>query len=86
MPIVEETIDELAGTYFSNMDMIVGYHQVRMGVNEEYKIAFKIHQGYFQLRAMPFGLTNAPATFQCAMDLVSTTFISKFVIVFWMIF
>lgn len=83
MPVVEEIIDELAGTqFFSSMDMTAGHHQVRMGANEEYKTAFKTHQGHFQFRVMPFGLTNAPATFQCAMNMVLAPFLRKFVMVF----
>lgn len=83
MPVVEEILDELAGTqYFSSMDMTVGYDQVRMGDMEEYKTAFKTHQGHYQFRVMPFGFTNAPTTFQCVMNLVLAPFLRKFVMVF----
>lgn len=83
MPVVEEILDELAGTqYFSSMDMTVGYDQVRMGDKEEYKTAFKTHQGHYQFRVMPFGFTNAPTAFQCVMNLVLAPFLRKFVMVF----
>ncbi|WVZ52626.1 hypothetical protein U9M48_003668 [Paspalum notatum var. saurae] len=55
LPVIEEILDELHGAcYFTKLDMRSA---------NEFKTAFKTHQGHYQFKVMPFGLTNAPATF-----------------------
>ena len=67
MPRIDELIDTVGkcqGKYFTSLDLMKGYHQVKMAEGSKEKTAFTCHQGLFQYRRMPFGLTNAPATFQ----------------------
>ena len=41
------------------MDLMKGYHQVKMEDKSKNKTAFICHLGLFQYRCMPFGLNNA---------------------------
>jgi hypothetical protein len=48
LPIVNELLDELAGTkFFSKLDLRASYHQIRMRSEDEGKTPFKTHHGHF---------------------------------------
>ena len=71
IPRVDELVDAIGrrkGKYFPTMDLMKGYHQVKMEDQSKRKTAFTCHLGLFQYWRMPFGLTNAPATFQRLMN------------------
>ena len=64
VPIFDQLIDELANaSWFSNLDLRAGFHQILLRPGEEFKIAFQTHFGQYEFRVMAFGLTGAPGTF-----------------------
>jgi len=64
-------LDQLGDTqYFTTLDLVAGYWQVRINSASREKTAFVTQQGLFEFRVMPFGLTNAPAVFQRLMEQV----------------
>ena len=83
MPILDELLDELAGSrWFSKLDLRAGYHRIRIREEDEPKTAFKTHQGHFQFRVLPYGVTGGPPTFQGGMNIVLGPLLRHGVLVF----
>ena len=84
MPVIEELLDELHGaSWFTSLDLAASYHQVRLKLGEEVKIAFQTHTGHYEFCVIAFGLSGAPATFLKAMNLTLGPLLRKCVLVFF---
>jgi len=53
---------------FSKFDIQWGYNNICIREGNQWKAAFKTHQGLFEPKVMFFGMSNSPASFQCFMN------------------
>jgi hypothetical protein len=71
LPDVTEILDQLGQSkYFSCIDMVMGYHQIKVAEQDRTITAFRTKEGHWEYKRLPFGLKTAPATFQCMMNIV----------------
>jgi hypothetical protein len=72
LPHIDDMIDTLVkGHYYTKMDIIWGYNNVRIKEGHEWKAAFLTPRGLFEPTVMYFGLCNSPGTF---MRMMATIF------------
>ena len=83
LPSVDDLFDTVQGSrYFSRLDLMSGYNQVRVNPPDIPKTAINTAFGHFQFTVMGFGLTNAPATFTALMNHILRPFLRRSVVVF----
>jgi hypothetical protein len=83
LPRIDNLFDQMKGMMvFSKIDLISGYHQLR--IKEEYipKTTFNTRFRHYKITFLPFGLTNAPGVFMSLMNGVFREYLDKFFQVF----
>ena len=65
IPLIQDILDGLGkAKYFSCIDLMAGYMQVKLHPDSAKYSAFVTKNGLFEYRRLPFGLKNSMATFQ----------------------
>ena len=83
LPRIDILFDQLAkAKVFSNIDLRLGYHQIKIRPEDIPKIVFSTRYDLYEYLVMSFGLTNAPAYFMYLMNLVFMPEFDKFVVMF----
>ena len=83
LPRIDDLFDRLAGaTYFSRIDVHLGYHQIRIAQGNEEKTACRTRYGCFEFLVMPFRLCNAPATFTMLMNNIFHEYLDAVMIIY----
>ena len=69
LPRISDLLARISGArFFTKLDLLDGYYQIRMKAADIPKTAFTTPYGNFDFRVMPMGLCGAPSTFQYMMD------------------
>jgi hypothetical protein len=71
LPVFEETTAGLCGSkYFTVLDCISGFWQVRIKEEHRERTGFTVPSGHYELNRLPFGVSNSSTNFQRLMDTV----------------
>ncbi|GJU89235.1 putative reverse transcriptase domain-containing protein [Tanacetum coccineum] len=82
LPRINNLFDQLQGSsIYLKIDLISGYHRLRVREEDVSKMAFRTHYGHYEFQVMPFGLTNTPAVFMDLMNHVCKPYLDQFMIV-----
>jgi hypothetical protein len=83
LPRIDALFDQLArAKVFSKIDLRLGYHQIKIWLQDIPKTAFSTRYGLYEYLVMSFGLSNSPAFFMYLMNSIFMPELDKFVVVF----
>lgn len=82
LPLIKELRDKTLGSmWFTTLDLLSAYSQIRIKEGHKWKTAIRMTQGHYEFLVMPQGLTNAPATFQARINSILRNY-DVFVVVY----
>jgi hypothetical protein len=82
LPRIDDLFDQLCGVcVFSKIDLLLGYHQLKIRECDILKTAFVLRYGLYENTVVLFGLTNVPVYFMYLMNKVFMEYLDKFVMV-----
>ena len=83
LPRIDDLFDQLkSASIFSKIDLLSGYHQLRIKDTNVHKTTFRTRYGHYEFLVMPFRLTNEPVAFIDLMNRVFRSYVDQFVVVF----
>jgi hypothetical protein len=82
-PRIDDLFDQLKDEkVYSNIDLRLGYHQVRIKEEDINNHTFRTRYGHYEFTVVLFGLSNASTVFMCLMNGIFREYLDRFVIVF----
>ncbi len=83
LPHIDVLLDTIAGAkVYTTLDLVQGYHQLRIKEDDQHKTTFVTQYGQWQWIVMPFGLTSAPSAFQRLLNHILKPHENPFVLVY----
>jgi hypothetical protein len=76
---IDELFNQLKGALvFSKIDLLSGYHQLRVRDEDVSKTAIRTRYGHYEFLVMPFRLANAPLVLMDLMNRVFDKYLDSF--------
>ena len=83
LPHLETSIQSLGGnSYFSTLDLLSGYHQIKLREEDTSKTAFTTGRGLYEFTRTPFGLITSGAAMQSVIERVLNGLNNKICLVY----
>ena len=83
LPRIDDLFDQLRGArVYSKINLLTGYHQLRVKETDIPKTKFRTRYGHFEFTVMSFRLTNAPVAFIDLIHRVFQPYLDQFFMVF----